>query len=61
MIVPEIQALIMKLLVDPDSFTLAQMRDLEGKLAVYEKAKAMGLDLDLIDDQQMVSLVVDVV
>ncbi len=54
MIVPEIQALILKLVCDPECFTLAQMRDLECKLAVYHKAKAMGLDANLIDDQLMV-------
>lgn len=58
MIKAEIQALFFKLLCDPDGFTLAQLRDLEGKLEVYEKAKAMRLDLDLIEDQQMVSGVV---
>lgn len=49
----EIQASIIKLLFDPDGFTLKEMRDLEGKLDVYHKAKAMRLNLDLIDDQQM--------
>lgn len=60
MIRHEIQALILKLLFDPDGFTLKEMRDLEGKLDVYHKAKAMRLDLDLIDDQQMVNEVVTV-
>lgn len=54
MIVLEIQALILKLLSDPDNFTLAQMRDLEGKLDLWKKAKAMRLDVNLIDDQMMV-------
>ena len=55
MIDVEIQALFFKLLLAPAGFTLIEMRELERLLDLYHRAKSMGLELDLVDDQQMVS------
>ena len=49
----DIHTLILKLLCDPDSFTVAQLKDLERMLNLYHGAKSMRLDTDLIDDQQV--------
>ena len=51
----EIQALFFKLLLAPDGFTVKEMRELERLLDLYHRAKSMGLELDLVDDQQMVN------